>query len=268
MARRHNLPPWLRAAQAQNRSPAEADFDWLSRALSRAGVLPKAEAEQAIALGRVRVNGRIQKLPLAAIRAQDRVELDGREVSLAASTLVFVLHKPKGVVTAANDPEGVGTVFDVFMQALPENLHRYGWHAVGRLDRNTTGLLLFTNDEKFVSHVTSPKTRLAKRYLAKVSGQLSDERIAPLRAGITLDDGPCRPAQARIRSPGEVELTLTEGRNHQVKRMLGAMGLPVLELHREAVGGLELDVPVGEARLLSDPEVTEKLQFDSLAGFT
>jgi pseudouridine synthase len=257
---RRGPPRWLEAARTQNRSPAES-FDWLSRALARAGVLPRAEAEVAIAAGRVRLNGKVQRQPLAALRPEDRVELDGRAVSLEARTLAFAWHKPAGLVCAGTDPEGVGTVFDGLRRALPPELRSYEWHAIGRLDRNTTGLLLFTNDERLVEHVTSPKTHLDKRYVAKVSGALTDEKLEPLRRGITLDDGPARPAHARIRAPGVVELALTEGRHHQVKRMLGAVGLPVLELAREAVGGLELDVSVGEGRLLSDEEIEIKLSF-------
>ena len=257
---RKGPPRWLEAARAQSRSPG-GSFDWLARALARAGVLPKAEAEAAIAAGRVRLNGKVQRQPLAALRPGDRVELDGHAVSIAARTLAFMFHKPAGLVCAGSDPEGVGTVFDALHRVLPEALRSFGWHAIGRLDRNTTGLLLFTNDERLVAHATSPKTHLPKRYVARVSGTLSDEKLEPLRRGMTLDDGPTRPAEARIRAPGVVELTLTEGRHHQVKRMLGAVGLPVLELAREAVGGLVLDVALGEGRLLTDEEIATKLQF-------
>lgn len=258
---RRGPPPWLRAAHAQNRSPDTSDFDWLARAVVRAGVLPTAEAEAAIKKGRVRVNGRVRLEPLSALRSGDRVTLDRRQVSLEVGTLAVMFHKPKGVVSAKGDPEGVGTVFDALARAIPPELNRFGWHCVGRLDRNTTGLLLFTNDEKLVAHVTSPGTHLTKRYVAKVSGRLTEERLDPLRRGVLLDDGPTRPAPARIRAEGIVELTLSEGRHHQVKRMLGAVGLPVLQLHRESIGGLELDVPVGQARQLSSTEIADKLHY-------
>jgi 23S rRNA pseudouridine2605 synthase/16S rRNA pseudouridine516 synthase len=175
-----------------------------------------------------------------------------------------MLHKPAGVVTHGSDPEGIGTVFDVLQAALPSDLHRFGWHAVGRLDRDTTGLLLFTNDERFVGHATSPDTHLAKRYVAKVGALVDDAKLEPLRRGVRIDDGELtRPAKAKARGDDSVELTLTEGRFHQVKRMLNAVGLPTLALHREAVGALELDVPVSSYRALSDDEVAKKLGFTS-----
>src|SRR5262249_38600403 len=147
------------------------------------------------------------------------------------------------VVSAGRDRRG--TVFDVLLPQLTEEQARYGWHAVGRLDVDTTGLLLFTNDERFVAHATSPETHPPKRYLATVHEKVTGAMLEPRRQGVTRDDGPARPASARVREKGLVELTLTEGRNHQVKRMLAAVGLPVLALHREAVGALALDVPEG-----------------------
>jgi 23S rRNA pseudouridine2605 synthase/16S rRNA pseudouridine516 synthase len=253
-------PRWLLAAKAQDRSP-QGGLDWLSRALPRAGVLPPEDAEKAILAGRVRVNGQVRTQPLAPVARGDRVELDGREVDLSPRTRALMFHKPKGIVSAPRDPEGVGTVFQALHAVLPEALRGFGWHAVGRLDRNTTGLLLFTNDERLVAHVTSPRTHLSKRYLAKVSGTPTEAKLEPLRRGIVLDDGPARPAQARLLEDGRVELTISEGRHHQVKRMLGAVGLPVLELHREAVGALVLDVPEGELRELTEDELTRALRY-------
>ena len=209
--------------------------------------------------GRVEVAGRVVREPLAILRRGDEVRLDGRRIDLAARTRVLVFHKPAGVVTSGVDPEGIGTVFDRLAAALPQGLRGYGWHAVGRLDRNTTGLLLFTNDERFVAHATLPATHLPKRYVARVQGRADDEKLEPLRRGILLDDGPARPAIARVRGPDEVELTITEGRNHQVKRMLAAVGLPVRALHREAVGGLALDLPEGAVRELEAEEIRAHL---------
>lgn len=264
MARQRKAPRWLEAARARDDG---GPGDWLSRAMSRAGVLPLAQAEDAIRAGRVRLDARVVTEPLAPITARSRVELDGQGVSLAWRTRVLMLHKPAGVVTHGTDPEGVGTVFDVLLAALPAELHRFGWHAVGRLDRDTTGLLLFTNDERFVGHATSPDTHLAKRYVARVGAKVADEKLEPLRRGVRIDEGELtRPAKARARGEDAVELTLTEGRFHQVKRMLNAVGLPTLALHREAVGGLELDVAEAALRELSDAEVKDKLGFTPRAG--
>lgn len=176
---------------------------------------------------------------------------------------MLVFHKPAGLVTHGSDPEGIGTVFDGLRAVLPVELQKFGWHAVGRLDRNTTGLLLFTNDEKFVSHATAPETHLPKRYVAKVGVRVTDAKLEPLRrGGVALDDGHLtRPAHAVRRGEDSVELVLTEGKFHQVKRMLNTVGLPTLALHREAVGLLELDVPIGMYQALTDEEVEKKLNF-------
>lgn len=260
MARRPKTPRWLQAARTSD-APVVAKPDWLSRALARAGALPLKEAEAAIADGRVRVDGKRVLEPFSPLRPDSRVSLDGKDVDVVAATRVVMFHKPAGVVTSDYDPKKVGTVFQRLGQVLPAQLQGFGWHAVGRLDRDTTGLLLFTNDERFVAHATSPETRLGKRYVARVSGQVTDEKLAQLRKGLELDDGLTRPAGARVREDGKVELTLTEGRHHQVKRMLGALGMPVLQLHREAIGTLLLDVPEGECRLLSDTEVKDLLGY-------
>ena len=262
MRKKARVPRWLLAARAQDRSPVKTQHDWLSRALARAGVLPLVEAERAIVAGRVTLNGRVQHQPLAAFAPGDRIALDGRPVSVAAPVHVLMFHKPRGVVTSGRDDQNVGTVFQALAAVLPGELAGFGWHAVGRLDRNTTGLLLFTNDERVVAHGTSPLTHLPKTYLATVSGAPNEPKLRILREGITLDDGPTLPARARLRGPDLVELTLMEGRHHQVKRMLGAVGLPVIELHREAIGGVLLDVPVGQMRPLSRIEIKEGLSLD------
>lgn len=258
MARRPKTPRWLDAARARGASNKP---DWLSRALARAGALPLKDAEAAIAAGRVKVDGKVVTAPFAPVAADSDVRLDGARVNVAPVTKVVMFHKPAGVVTSDHDPEGVGTVFDALARVLPPELQGFGWHAVGRLDRDTTGLLLFTNDEKFVAHATAPDTHLPKRYLARVSGKPTDDALAPLRVGVELDDGKTRPAGAAVLADGRVALTLTEGRNHQVKRMLGAVGLPVLALHREAIGALVLDVPEGACRLLRDAEVADQLSY-------
>jgi pseudouridine synthase len=223
-------------------------FDTLARALARAGVLPVAEAEAAVRAGRVSLGRRAVREPLTVLRPGDDIRLDGRKVSVRARTLAVMLHKPAGYVSSHRGDGGRPPVFEALSAALPTEMRKYGWHAVGRLDVDTTGLLLFTNDEGLVAHATAPATKLPKRYLARVSGALT---AAALR---TLPPGP-GVVSARMRAADEVEVVLTEGRFHQVKHLLGGVGLPVLALHREAVGGLVLDLAVGEARLLTDAEV-------------
>lgn len=268
MARKRQGPPkWLAAARQSGAARDDAS-DWVARALSRAGVMPLREAEVAVKAGRVHVAGRLVREPFALVRPGDEVRVDGRTVSVATTTRCLMFHKPAGVVTAADDPEGLGTVFDRLQAVLPPELRRYGWHAIGRLDRDTTGLLLFTNDEKLVAHATLPDKHLEKRYVARVQGTATEEKLSPLREGITLDDGPTRPARAQVLEDGRVELILTEGRRHQVKRMLGAVGLPVRQLHRAAVGTLALDVAEGAFRELGPDEIRHGLGYipRSIAG--
>ncbi len=263
VARRPKTPKWLEAARARG---AEHKPDWLARALARAGAMPVKDAEAAVVAGRVKVDGKVVKAPFAPVDAQSVVQVDGVRVDVAPVTRVVAFHKPAGVVTADHDPEGMGTVFDALARALPPDLQRFGLHAVGRLDRDTTGLLLFTNDERFVAHATAPASHLPKRYVARVSGLPTEDKLAQLRAGLALDDGMTRPAEAELRGDGRVALTLTEGRNHQVKRMLGKVGLPVLALHREAVGTLVLDVPEGACRLVSPAEIAAHLAYMPRTG--
>lgn len=234
---------------------------WLSRALARAGVLTLGEAERAIRDGRVRVGGRVVRQPLSLLAAGEEVRLDGRVVSVEAPALAVMLHKPKDAVTSRAEPGGARTVFDVLLPALPPQLRRYEWLAAGRLDRDTTGLLLFTNDGRLVEHLTSPDRHLPKRYLARVQGEVDEARLEKLRHGVALSDGPARAQEARAAGPDLVELVLTEGRNRQVRRMLAEVGLPVRALHRSQVGGLTLDVPEGQARQLSEEELRAALGF-------
>lgn len=253
-------PKWLMAARQNGATPGK---DWLSRALSRAGLFPFRESDEAIVAGRVMLDGQVVKVPVAPVTEKSMVHVDGRPVSLAWQTRVLQFHKPKGVVTHGHDTEGVGTVFEALNAVLPLELRTYGWHAVGRLDRDTTGLLLFTNDEKFVAHATAPATHLPKTYVAHVGGVVTQDKLERLRRGVRIDDGEMtRPAKAAARGENVVELTLTEGRFHQVKRMLNAVGLPTLTLHREAVGGLTLDVPEGGVRALEEEEIRSALSFE------
>jgi 23S rRNA pseudouridine2605 synthase/16S rRNA pseudouridine516 synthase len=200
------------------------------------------------------------------VQPGDEVKVDGHPIALRRETIVLMFHKPAGFVTTNAERERDKSVFGLLDGVLPDELRGYGWHAVGRLDKGTTGLLLFTNDERFVEHATAPTSNLPKRYAATVQGDPRQGELELLRQGMELDDGPTKPAKARVRSQGVVELTLTEGRNHQAKRMLGAIGFPVLALHREAIGTLELDIEEGQVRVLTDAEVEGELGFKPRVG--
>jgi 23S rRNA pseudouridine2605 synthase/16S rRNA pseudouridine516 synthase len=261
---KRKTPRWLEAARSAPQAFTRGEKpDWVERVLLRAGFGPPAFAAEALAEGRVLISGKPALQGIVLVRPSDQVTLDGEAVPFAPPTLALMFHKPKGLVVSAVDQGGQGTVFDKLLPLLPADLQRYGWHAIGRLDRDTTGLLLFTNDERLVEHATKPETHLPKRYVAAVGSTVTEEKLEPLRKGIELDDGPTRPAGAVARGTDAVVLTISEGRNHQVKRMLGAVGLPVLGLHREAIGGLVLDVPVGGWRPLSTPEIQKALGFEA-----
>lgn len=260
-------PPPRRSSASQDKPPSRSRWegkakpDWLSRALARAGVFPLAEAEEAIRAGRVTLNGRVVKQPLAPVPEGTIIRVDGAEIQREVETRVLAFHKPADLLTSTVSQHRTGTVYEVLLPQFPDDLSRYTWHAIGRLDRGTTGLLLFTNDEKLVAHATSPESHLPKRYVATVQGTADEEKIEPLRKGVMLEDGPTRPAKVKLRDEHTVEVTVTEGRHHQVKRMLGAAGLPVRALHREAVGGVELDVPEGTFRLLTPEEISQGLRY-------
>ena len=219
----------------------------LNAFLARAGVASRRRADELIRAGRVQVNGRQGELNTVVGR-HDVVEVDGREVERQPLAYVL-LHKPAGVVTTASDPQGRRTVIDLVPpepRVVP----------VGRLDVDTTGALLLTNDGDLAHRLAHPRYGVPKVYEAHVEGSPSEDALALLRDGIELDDGFTAPAEARLVHPGWLELTLHEGRNRQVKRMCEAIGHPVRRLHRSRYAGLAVDgLPRGEWRSLTKTEV-------------
>jgi 23S rRNA pseudouridine2605 synthase len=215
--------------------------------LARAGVASRRRAGELIKDGRVTVNGEPGRLN-TFVGARDRVELDGRP--LAKQPLAYVLlHKPPGVVTTVRDPQGRPTVV-----ALVDHPARIV--PVGRLDADTTGALLLTNDGELAHRLAHPRYEVDKVYIAEVEGDPSAEALAHLEHGIELDDGRTAPARARRLGPGRVELTVHEGRKHQVKRMLAAVGYPVRRLHRSRYGPLAVgNLEPGQWRELTRAEV-------------
>ena len=219
----------------------------LNAYLARAGVASRRGAEELIRAGRVRVNGETAGLA-TFVDTGDSVELDGEP--LAPEPLAYVLlNKPAGVVTTARDPHGRPTVVGLVG-------HERRVVPVGRLDADTTGALLLTNDGPLSHRLAHPRYGVEKVYEADVEGDPGPDAIARLAAGVNLDDGPTAPTHSRRLGPGRVELVLHEGRKHQVKRMLEAVGHPVRRLHRREYAGLRVDdLAAGDWRELRPDEV-------------
>ena len=221
----------------------------LNAFLARAGVASRRRADELIKAGRVTVNGEPGQLN-AVVGARDRVEVDGREVERQRLRYVL-LHKPAGVVTTARDPQGRPTVVEL----VPDEPRVV---PVGRLDADTTGALMLTNDGQLAHRLAHPRYGVEKTYVAEVEGDPGDDALQQLRDGIELDDGPTAPARARRLGRGRVELVLHEGRKHQVKRMLAAVGHPVTHLHRSAYAGMTLEgLEPGDCRELEPSEVDQ-----------
>jgi len=219
----------------------------LNAYLARAGVASRRKADELIKAGRVTVNGEPGQLN-TFVQARDRVAVDGEPV--AAQQLTYVLlHKPAGTVTTAHDPQGRPTVVDLV--EVPERVV-----PVGRLDADTTGALLLTNDGPLAHRLAHPRYGVEKVYEADVEGRPDDADIRALAEGVELEDGMTAPATVRCLAPDRIELTIHEGRNRQVKRMLDAVGHPVRRLHRSRYAGLTVEgLEPGAWRELEPSEV-------------
>jgi pseudouridine synthase len=219
----------------------------LNAYLARAGVASRRKADELIKAGRVRVNGEQGALN-TFVAATDRVEVDRRPVS-PQRLAYLLLHKPTGTVTTAHDPRGRPTVVEL----VPRDPRVV---PVGRLDADTTGALVLTNDGELAHRLAHPRYEVDKVYVADIEGEPSDAAIRQLAEGVVLDDGPTAPAHARLLAPSRIELTLHEGRKHQVKRMCQAVGHPVVRLHRSAYAGLTLgSLAPGRWRELTRDEI-------------
>lgn len=206
--------------------------------------------------GRVSVNGEVATSPGTKVRPlTDRIEVDGRPVSISGERFYIALNKPSGLVTTMSDPHGRPTVASV----VPAREHP-GLFPVGRLDMDTTGLLLFTTDGELSHRLLHPKWKVPKTYEALVDGSPQQTELDALRGGVMLDDGMTAPAEiSLVETKGPrtlVRMTISEGRKRQVKRMFSAVGHPVVELHRTAFGPVLLgELPIGSYRELTDAEV-------------
>lgn len=230
-----------------------AEGERLQKVLAHAGVGSRRAVEEMIAAGRVRVNGARARLGRRIDAEKDKVEVDGSIVPLRAALVYYLLNKPEGVVTTADDPEGRPTVVDLIDAADRV------W-PVGRLDIGSEGALILTNDGDLTLRLTHPRYHVPRTYLAQVRGSVGHKVLTRLATGVDLDDGPARAAKVGLleRVPGGslIEITITEGRNRQVRRMFEATGHPVTRLVRRAIGPLELGrLKPGDYRRLSPVEV-------------
>ena len=233
----------------------------LQKFLARAGVASRRHSEELILAGRVRVNGEVaNELGTKVDPLVDQVMLDDELVSLGDAPVTIMLHKPAGYVTTMDDPQGRPCVADLIpLETYP------GLFPVGRLDFDTTGLLLFTNDGQLGYHLTHPKHKVVKTYVAQVKGRANKKQLRLLAEGVEIQGGMTAPAKVRVlaqREQGSVlEIKIHEGRNRQVRRMCSAVNLPVLSLERTAIGAITLGkLPEGEWRLLTEEELAALVQ--------
>jgi 23S rRNA pseudouridine2605 synthase len=230
--------------------PGDRPLKTLERVLSKAGAGSRTEARKWIGAGRVKVNGEVVSNPDHWVDLErDRIVFDGKPLQKAAP-VYLLLYKPTGYLTTYDDPQGRPTIYDL----LPDR-ERYLF-PVGRLDLDTSGLLILTNDTAFAERMTNPDYKVPKTYLVKASRPLGDEELDRLRNGLELHDGPTRPALVNRVSGNKFEITITEGRNRQVRRMVEALEAKVLKLVRIAIGPILIGkLEIGKARELTEEEV-------------
>jgi 23S rRNA pseudouridine2605 synthase len=221
----------------------------LAKHLAHAGVASRRAAEALVGEGRVTVDGAVVTDPARDVTGEEAIAVDGEAVRASADRVVYALHKPAGVVSTARDTHGRRTVVDL----VPAGRRLY---PVGRLDADTTGLILLTDDGDLAYALTHPSFEVPRTYRARIEGRVDERALRALREGVQLDDGRTAPARARRVGQHEVELTIHEGRKRQVKRMLAAVGHPVVALRRVAFGPLRLgELAAGKHRRLTAAEV-------------
>ena len=242
----------------------------LQKVLANAGLASRRVAEDMINEGRVEVNGKlVVERGMRVDPEHDVIRVDGSRVPPPRRHLYLVLNKPRGVVSTMDDPEGRRTLADLLVGKVPgrRSANDRLFH-VGRLDTDTEGLLILTNDGDFAHRLAHPSFQVPKTYLAEVEGLVSPHTLKRLRAGVTLDDGPVKPSAVKIMSAvGDktlVKITLTEGRNRIVRRTMDSVGHPVRRLSRTGIGPVRLGtLKIGEFRELSRDELGELLDLTS-----
>jgi 23S rRNA pseudouridine2605 synthase len=228
---------------------AEFEGERLQKVLAQVGLGSRRVCEQLIEAGRVTVNGEVAVLGRRVQVDHDRIEVDGVPIGVRPGLVYYLLNKPRGVVTTASDPEGRPTVVGM----VPNEPRVF---PVGRLDVDTEGLLLLTNDGEITHRLTHPSFGVEKEYVAEVEGRPSRGTLRRLREGVELDDGRTAPARVALVSPTVLRIVIHEGRNRQVRRMCEAVGHPVVRLVRTRIGPLrDTRLEPGAWRRLTVPEV-------------
>ena len=228
----------------------------LQKILSEIGIASRRRAEELIIEGRVTVNGRIAILGMKADPEKDHIKFGGKLIARPEPKVYLILNKPRGVVTSLSDPEGRPTVKD-YLKGI-----KYRVFPVGRLDYDSEGLLLMTNDGDFAQAILHPSKKIPKSYLVKVKGSPEETEIKKLRAGVRLEDGITAPAKLqKVRSTENntwLEITIHEGRKRQIRRMIEQTGHSVLKLKRTRINGIELgNLKPGEYRFLKPEEISK-----------
>lgn len=233
----------------------------LQKYLAECGVASRRKAEQIISEGRVAVNGRIVNEMGFKVEPDDVVEVDGRQLYTEEKKVYIMLNKPVGYVTTSRDQFSRKTVIDL-VEGISERIY-----PVGRLDYDTSGLLILSNDGDFTHRLTHPRHEMEKKYIARVQGTPSDEELQKFREGLKIEDYTTAPAKIKVLDKGRetstLEIIIHEGKNRQVRKMCDAIGHTVLSLQRIEIGGLKLgNLPEGKWRRLL-PEEVELLERDS-----
>lgn len=226
----------------------------IQKIIALMGIASRRKAEGLILSGRVTVNGKLAVIGMKADPEKDHIKVDGKILTKPQPKVYLSFFKPKGVITSLSDPEGRPTIKD-FLKGV-----RCRVFPIGRLDYDTEGLILLTNDGDLANSIMHPGRKIPKTYLVKVKDSINDSEISKLSKGIKLEDGMTLPAKVKIIGHSEnnswLEITIYEGRKRQIRRMLQAVGHPVLKLKRIAIGSIFLgDLRAGEIRYLTDEEI-------------
>ena len=225
----------------------------LQKLIARAGICSRREAEKLILAGRVSVDGKIVRELGQKAEINQNIRVDGKILHFDTEKIYIMLNKPRGYVSTVHDERGRKTIINLLNDSISERIF-----PIGRLDLNTEGLILLTNDGDLTNALIHPRFEVEKTYIAKISGEITEKKLDLLRNGIELDDGLTAPAKVHLLEENLVEITIHEGKNRQIRRMFSAIGCDVKKLRRIRFAGLKLEnLPVGHFRALTSAEIAK-----------